>query len=51
MISRRIILPLILVIILSGLGGVVAAKHRIETQLQQAREAAEIKQAPPASEL
>jgi len=41
MISKRIIVPLIIVIILSGIGGVLAAQKKMDYQLKKAREAAQ----------
>lgn len=40
MIKKRIIAPLIIVVILSGIGGVFTAKQRTEAQLKKLREAA-----------
>ena len=39
MIKKRIIAPLIIVIILSGVGGVLAAKQRTDSQLKKIRKA------------
>ena len=41
MISKRIILPLLIVVILSGIGGVFAAQKWMEYQLNEARKASQ----------
>jgi len=40
MIKKRIIVPLIIVVILAGIGGVFAAQKKMEYQLNEAKKAA-----------
>lgn len=42
MISKRIIIPLLIVILLSGIAGVIAAKKYTEAQLKKTQEATKL---------